>query len=54
MATYKVISSNCTLGKQGQIIDSADNTSANYDVLVEGNHLEETKLNNIKPTKEGN
>ena len=54
MATYKVISNNCTLGKIGQTIDSANNTSANYDALVEGGHLEEVKAQAIKPVKDGN
>jgi hypothetical protein len=54
MATYKVISDNCTLGKVGQSIDSANDTSVNYDALVEGGHLEEVKAQAIKPVKEGN
>ena len=54
MATYKVLSDNCTLGKVGATIDSANNTDANYDVLVEGGHLEEVKSQIIKPKLEGN
>lgn len=54
MATYKVLSNNCTLGKQGATIDSANDTSANYDALVEGGHLEEVKPQAIKPVKDGN
>ena len=54
MANYKVLSNNCTLGKKGATIDSANNTSANYDALVEGGHLEEVKAQAIKPVKDGN
>lgn len=53
MATYKVISDNCTLGKVGQSIDSANDTGVNYDALVEGGHLEEVKAQATKPVKEG-
>ena len=54
MANYKVLSNNCTLGKKGATIDSANNTSANYDALVEGGHLQEVKAQAFKPVKEGN
>ena len=56
MATYKVLSNNCTLGQVGATIDSANNTSANYDALVAGGHLEEVKPQAIKPVpvKDGN
>ena len=54
MATYKVLSDNCTLGKVGATIDSANDTSTNYDALVEGGHLEEVKPQAIKQVKDGN
>jgi hypothetical protein len=36
------------LAKKAQTIDSANNTSANYDALVEGGHLEEVKAQAIQ------
>jgi hypothetical protein len=54
MATYKVLSDNCTLGKVGATIDSANDTSTNYDALVEGGHLEEVKPQAFKQVKDGN
>ena len=54
MATFKVLSDNCTLGKEGATIDSANDTSVNYDALVEGGHLEEVKAQAFKSVKEGN
>jgi hypothetical protein len=39
---------------KGATIDSANNTSANYDALVEGGHLEEVKHKQFKPVKDGN
>jgi hypothetical protein len=54
MATYKVLSNNCTLGQVGATIDSANDTATNYDALVEGGHLQEVKPQAFKPVKDGN
>lgn len=54
MATYKVLSDNCTLGVKGTTIVVADDTGINYDALVSGEHLEEVKSQTPKPIKEGN
>lgn len=54
MANYKVLSSNCTLGVAGTVIDSADNTDVNYDVLESGGHIEIVKVQAPKPIKESN
>ena len=39
MAQYKVLSSTCSLGNVGDIIDSANDTTINYDALIDGEHI---------------
>lgn len=40
MATYKVISDNCTLGNQGSTVTEAELEGINFEALLEGGHLE--------------
>lgn len=54
MAQYKVISNNCTLGKQGATIDNKDCDGISFVALVEGGHLEEIKAFKPQTIKEGN
>ncbi len=49
MAIYKVLSNNCTLGKQGETVDTAKNAGIDFDALVQGGHLEEIKA--VKPVQ---
>ena len=41
MASYKVLSDNFALGKQGEVLDSASLDGCNIEALVEGGHLAE-------------
>jgi|APGre2960657404_1045060.scaffolds.fasta_scaffold531978_2 hypothetical protein len=41
MASYKVVSDNFALGKQGELLDSALLDGCNIEALVEGGHLAE-------------
>lgn len=41
MASYKVVSDNFALGKQGEVLDSAALDGCNIEALVEGGHLAE-------------
>jgi hypothetical protein len=49
MTNYKVISDNCTLGKQGDNINGDDLEGFNVDALVDGGHLAEV---NVKVAKQ--
>jgi hypothetical protein len=49
MTNYKVISDNCTLGKQGDNINGDDLEGLNVDALVAGGHLAEV---NVKVAKQ--
>ena len=49
MANYKVMSENCTLGKQGETISADDLVGVNVDALLDGGHLAEV---NVKVTKQ--
>lgn len=40
MTTYKIISDNCTLGKQGATVSEAELDGLNLQALLEGGHLE--------------
>jgi hypothetical protein len=51
MTTYKVISDNCTLGKQGSTVTEAELEDVNLQALLEGGHLE---LVSSKSTKQTN
>jgi hypothetical protein len=53
MANYKVISDNCTLGKQGDTISADDLDGVNVDALLDGGHLAEVNVKVLKQdTKE--
>ena len=53
MTNYKVISDNCTLGKQGDNINGDDLEGFNVDALVDGGHLAEVNVKVLKQdTKE--
>ena len=53
MANYKVMSENCTLGKQGETISANDLEGVNVDALLEGGHLAEVNVKVLKQdTKE--
>jgi hypothetical protein len=47
MASYKVLSDNCTLGVQGSTITDKDLAGISVDALVDGGHLEEVVSNRI-------
>lgn len=49
MTNYKVISDNCTLGKQGDNINGDDLEGLNVGALVDGGHLAEV---NVKVAKQ--
>jgi hypothetical protein len=51
MTNYKVLSDNCTLGKQGENVngDDLEAQGVNVAVLVEGGHLAEV---NVKVSKQ--
>jgi hypothetical protein len=49
MANYKVMSENCTLGKQGSNISSDDLAGLNVAALLDGGHLAEV---NVKVPKQ--
>lgn len=49
MANYKVMSENCTLGKQGETLNASDLEGFNIDALVDGGHLAEV---NVKVSKQ--
>ena len=40
MASYKVLSENCTLGKQGETISIDEASGFNVDALIEGAHIQ--------------
>lgn len=40
MATYKIISDNCTLGNQGSTVTEAELEDVNFEALLEGGHIE--------------
>ena len=48
MTNYKVISDNCTLGKQGDNINGDGLEGFNVDALVDGGHLAEVNVKVIK------
>lgn len=52
MANYKVVSENCTLGKQGATISADDLEGFNVDALVAGGHLAEVNVKVSKQDKE--
>jgi hypothetical protein len=51
MASFKVISDNCTLGNQGSIVTEAELEDVNLQALLEGGHLEPVSS---KPQKNTN
>lgn len=51
MTTYKIISDNCTLGKQGSTVTEAELDGLNSQALLEGGHLE---VVSSKPQKQSN
>ena len=51
MASFKVISDNCTVGKQGSTVTEAELDGLNLQALLEGGHLE---LVSSKPQKQSN
>jgi len=48
MTNYKVISENCTLGKQGDNINGDGLEGFNVDALVAGGHLAEVNVKVLK------
>jgi len=40
LASFKVISDNCTLGNQGSTVTEAELEDVNFEALLEGGHLE--------------
>ena len=40
MPSFKVISDNCTVGKQGATVSEAELEGLNLEALIEGGHLE--------------
>lgn len=51
MTSYKIISDNCTLGKQGSTVTEAELDGLNLQALLEGGHLEPVSS---KPQKNTN
>lgn len=51
MQSFKVISDNCTVGKQGATVTEAELDGLNLQALLEGGHLE---LVSSKSTKQSN
>lgn len=49
MVSYKVMSDNCTLGKQGEMLSADDLAGVNVDALLEGGHLAEANVKIYKP-----
>ena len=49
MPNYKIMSDNCTLGKQGENINGDDLEGLNVQALVDGGHLAEV---NVKVSKQ--
>jgi hypothetical protein len=49
MATYKVLSDNFSLGKQGETIDSDLLIGCNIQALIDGEHLAEVNVKASKP-----
>ena len=49
MPNYKIMSDNCTLGKQGENINGDDLEGFNVQALVDGGHLAEV---NVKVSKQ--
>ena len=50
MATYKIISDNCTLGNQGSTVTEAELEDVNFQALLEGGHLEVVSSKSQKTT----
>jgi len=50
MATYKVLSENCTLGKQGDTVngDELEAQGVNVVALLDGGHLSEVNVKVLK------
>ncbi len=44
MTAYRILSDNCTLGKQGETISADALVGINVDALVEGGHLAEVNV----------
>lgn len=51
MQSFKVISDNCTLAKQGSTVTEAELDGLNLQALLEGGHLE---IVSSKPQKQSN
>jgi len=52
MASYKVLSDNFSVGKQGEVLDSALLDGCNIGALVEAGHLAEVSAKNKKEITE--
>ena len=52
MTTYKVLSDNFALGKQGDVLDSALLDGCNIEALVEGGHIAEINSKSKSVTSE--
>jgi hypothetical protein len=50
MQSFKVISDNCTLGKQGATVTEAELEGLNLQALLEGGHLEVVSSKTQKTT----
>jgi len=44
MTAYRILSDNCTLGKQGETISADDLNDVNVDALLDGGHLAEVNV----------
>lgn len=44
MTAYRILSGNCTLGKQGETISADDLIDVNVDALLDGGHLAEVNV----------
>lgn len=51
MTTYKIISDNTTLGKQGATVNAHDLAGLNVDALISGGHIESVSVSSRKPDK---
>lgn len=52
MASYKVLSENFSLAKQGEVLDSSALDGCNIGALVEGGHLAEVNAKSKSVTSE--
>jgi hypothetical protein len=51
MTTYKILSDNTTLGKQGATVSDSDLVGLNVDALLSGGHIEPANISAKKQDK---